>query len=160
MTLGNEPDLMLFKIPGETSRKKRGAHVDAGGYRVMSVRMREPEYECFIEQVAAAGLTNNKALRIAARRIAGFLEIDDESRALLTDVSVAINTVSRALTALNQTATKTGTVDMAAFAQERATFGQQFVQLDEKLRHILNVSARRQDGMAMLKVAAANGSKP
>ncbi|MGO6944728.1 DNA mobilization endonuclease VirD1/MobC family subunit, partial [Rhizobium johnstonii] len=58
-------------------RRRRSAEiVDPLGYKIVSVRLRSAEFESFSEQLRALGLTSNLALRIAARRIAGFLEID------------------------------------------------------------------------------------
>jgi type IV secretion system T-DNA border endonuclease VirD1 len=151
---GNETDPLLFQIASAPRRRARNCDIDPNGYKVVSVRLREPEFLCFSEQVADAGLTNNQAMRIAARRIAGFLETDEETRALLREISANISGISQNLSRLNRQAANSGTVDMAALASERLAFGQQFVRLEDKLRVVLNVSLRRQDGMTMLKKAA------
>ena len=149
-----ETDPLLFQIPPVPRRRLRNSEIDPAGYKVVSVRLREPEFLCFAEQVADAGMTNNQAMRIAARRIAGFLETDEETRTLLREISVGINTVSQNLIRMNRLAANSGVIDMAALASERLAFGQQFVRLEDKLRIVLNVSQRRQDGMAMLKKVA------
>ncbi len=154
MKLGNEDESLLFQISTASRRRPLNSEINPGGYKVVSVRLREPEYLCFAEQVAEAGLTNNQAMRIAARRIAGFLETDEETRTLLREVSSGLNAISQNLSRLNKQAANIGTIDLAALAQERLAFGQQSVRLDEKLRVVLNVSLRRQDGMTMLKKAS------
>lgn len=154
MKLGNEDESLLFQMSTVQRRKPKESEVNPAGYKVVSVRLREPEFLCFAEQVANAGMSNNQALRIAARRIAGFLETDEETRALLREISDSISAISQNLSRLNRQAANIGTIDMAALAQERLAFGQQAVRLDEKLRVVLNVSLRRQDGMTMLKKAS------
>lgn len=52
----------------------------SNGYKIVSVRLREAEFLSFAEQARALDMTNNMDLRVAARRIARFLEIDAETR--------------------------------------------------------------------------------
>jgi type IV secretion system T-DNA border endonuclease VirD1 len=115
------------------------------------VRLREAEFEVFCEQVRALGLTNNMALRIAARRIGGFLEIDPLTRRRLEEIVRNIGVISQNVTNLNAAYAQSGTVDMEEFAAHRAAFGLEFVQLDALLRSILNISRRRIDGRLMLQ---------
>ena len=134
-------------------RSKRCRAVDLGGYKVVSVRLREPEFECFTENARAVGLTANMALRIAARRMAGFLETDAETRRLLQEITDNIGEISVNIAQLNRAAARGGTVDMERFAKQRNAFGHEFVRLDGLLRIILNVSQRRRDGRTMLQEA-------
>ena len=107
-----------------------------------------------MEIVRRPGDIETERRRIAARRIAGFLETDEQTRSMLRDISRSISGISRSLNLLNREAAASGTVDMEAMSRERLAFGKQFVRLEEKLRVVLNVSLRRQDGMAMLKKAS------
>ncbi|SDO05713.1 T-DNA border endonuclease VirD1 [Ensifer sp. YR511] len=97
------------------------------------------------------GLTHNLALRIAARRISGFLEIDAETRRSLWQISDKIGEISGNLMHLRRIADRSGTLDMDKLAEYRTAFGREFAVLDDKLQTLLNVSQRRIDGCAMLK---------
>ena len=154
MDLDQKVEATLFELAPVRVSRSTNRSADPGSYKVVSVRLRHAEYVCFAEQAASSGMTNNQALRIAARRIAGFLETDEETRVLLRDISRSISGISRILTRLNSVAAASGTVDMAVISRERLAFGEQFVRLEDKLRVVLNVSQRRQDGMTMLKQAA------
>ncbi|WP_090302123.1 DNA mobilization endonuclease VirD1/MobC family subunit [Ensifer sp. YR511] len=120
-------------------------------YKIVSVRLRQAEFESFSEQVQAMGLTHNLALRIAARRISGFLEIDAETRRSLWQISDKIGEISGNLMHLRRIADRSGTLDMDKLAEYRTAFGREFAVLDDKLQTLLNVSQRRIDGCAMLK---------
>lgn len=154
MSLDQKVEATLFELTPARVARSGSSSLDPSGYKVVSVRLRQAEFLCFAEQAADAGMTNNQALRIAARRIAGFLEIDEQTRGMLRDISRSIAGISQNLNRLNRDAATFGNVDMSAVARERLAFGEQFVRLDEKLRVVLNVSQRRQDGMAMLKKAS------
>ena len=139
---------------GLNSKKGRAEKVDPNGYRIVSVRLREAEFAAFSEQARALGLTNNMALRIAARRIAGFLEIDAETRRSLTEISQNIYDISNTLGQLNAAAHGDRKVDMGAFQKLRAAFTVEYSRLDGFIRILLNVSLRRQDGRSLLHKAA------
>lgn len=124
---------------------------DPKEYKIVSIRLREAEFVLFAMQTAALGLSHSMALRIAARRIGGFLEIDGETRLLLQDILSAIGQLSRNITELKRTCACTGTCDIAEFARLRAEFGREFARLDSRLSTILNVSRRRRDGRMILK---------
>ena len=67
------------------------------GYTVMSVRLRNAEFLDFSEQVEKQGLKNNRALRIAARRISGFLEIDPKTQNLLREITLMLGRIANAI---------------------------------------------------------------
>ena len=136
----------------------RGARSAARGeedYKVVCVRLRAREFEQFARDVEAMQLTSSMALRIAARRIGGFLEIDHEVRRTLADLLQAVGRLSEAVRDLHGTCLAGGTVSVEQLDDQRATFGAAFVQIDAMLRAILNVSRRREDGRALLTEAAA-----
>lgn len=124
---------------------------DPQKYKIISVRLREAEYAALASQAAELGLSHNMALRIAARRIAGFLEIDTPMRILLQDILGEIGQLSRNINELKSACAATGKVDMTEFACHRAEFGREFARLDGCLSTILNVSRRRRDGRLVLK---------
>lgn len=133
--------------------RRRGsvAIVDPLGYKVVSVRLRSAEFESFSEQSRALGLTSNLALRIAARRIAGFLEIDADTRQSLQKITNSIGQIADALNDMSQIAGRDGRVNNELFESHRQQFGQEFAALDALLRTILNTSRRRQDGRRLLQ---------
>ncbi|MFB9951873.1 DNA mobilization endonuclease VirD1/MobC family subunit [Rhizobium puerariae] len=128
----------------------QGRVADPDGYKIVSVRLREAEYLSFAEHASAAGLTNNMALRIAARRIAGFLEVDRDTRHTLQEVSRNIGQIAASLAALRRIAQEDGTLNMKVLTEQRIAFGKEFSTLDSLLQRVLNVSKRRRDGRAML----------
>ncbi|RWA98659.1 MAG: T-DNA border endonuclease VirD1 [Mesorhizobium sp.] len=133
-------------------RRRRSAEiVDPLGYKIVSVRLRLAEFECFSEQLQALGLTSNLALRIAARRIAGFLEIDADTRQNLQEITSSIGQIADALNDMNGIASRDGKVDIERFETHRQQFGKEFADLDALLRTILNISRRRQDGRRLLQ---------
>jgi type IV secretion system T-DNA border endonuclease VirD1 len=139
-------------LPGVAARPPE-TQEEPENYKVMSVRMRMAEYEEFSEQASELGLTNSMALRIAARRIAGFLEIDAETRHSLEQITRSIGIISRNIGNLNIPA-KADEADLKAFSAQRAAFGLEFEKLDSLLRSILNVSRRRLDGVRKLEQAS------
>jgi len=134
----------------ETQSRDRSRSPSRNEYKVISVRLRAAEYEAFSEEIREFGLTSNMALRVAARRIGGFLEIDSKSRDHLQEITKRIGTIADGVSELNQLATKSGTIDMDAFQVLRTSFGQEFAKLDGLLRRILNVSCRRRDGAGLV----------
>jgi type IV secretion system T-DNA border endonuclease VirD1 len=150
--IASTPAELLGELAPSMQTKRSSA--DRGGYKIVSIRLRQAEFECFSKQARELGLTHNMALRIAARRIAGFLEIDEETRGLLRQISGKIGEISFGLGRLQRLAEESGDVDVWKLATYRAGFGHEFAVLDQSLQTILNVSRRRMDGLAMLKEAA------
>ncbi|WP_117195891.1 T-DNA border endonuclease subunit VirD1 [Rhizobium terrae] len=132
----------------------REQRTDPHGYKIVSVRLREAEFEAFSAQAMALGFTNNMALRIAARKIGGFLELDARTQQALEEIIQQIGTISRAINQLNVAYAQSGKVDMQEFQAQRAAFGYEFAKLDATLMSMLNVSQRRLDGRLKLKDAS------
>ena len=112
---------------GSPGTRKEAADT-ADPYKAVSVRMRQAEFECFSVQARSLGLTNNVALRIAARRIVGFLETDEETRTLLQTITDRIGTIARDLNGINTACEQSGKADMDRLATLRASFGYEFAQ--------------------------------
>lgn len=148
MLNSTQPELFQ-KAPVEKPERQG----DADDYKVVSIRLRSAEFESFSRQATALGLTSNLALRIAARRIGGFLEVDQDVRGQLEKIVDTIGDISRNIMHLHAAYAESGKVDLRDLAAQRAEFGQEFAQLDASLRSILNVSRRRSDGRQMLKEA-------
>jgi type IV secretion system T-DNA border endonuclease VirD1 len=122
-------------------------------YKIICIRLRSAEYEDFYAQAQALGLTANMALRIAARRIGGFLEIDCNAQSQLSKITRDIGEISRAIASLHCGYVQSGKVDVAGLARQRQEFGAEFARLDSLLRSIQNVARRRTDGKQRLMEA-------
>ena len=150
MKAGDTADL-LTDLP--TVKNNGPAHVDPKGYKIVSIRLRQAEFASFSQQARSLGLTHNLALRIAARRIGGFLEIDAETRRVLRQVSSDIGEISLNISRLRRIADQVGSVDIERLEEQRKEFGREFAVLDDRLQTLLNISKRRIDGRAMLRDA-------
>lgn len=149
MSYGVQQDLPRVPPAGRPSAGQR----DQNGYKIVSIRLRSAEFESFFDQANALGLTSNLALRIAARRIGGFLEIDQAMRRQLEQIMTAIGEISGNVGRLHAAYAESGKVDPRELARQRAAFGHEFAELDASLRSILNVSRRRADGRRLLEQA-------
>ncbi|QTG17175.1 T-DNA border endonuclease subunit VirD1 (plasmid) [Agrobacterium tumefaciens] len=122
-------------------------------FKVVSIRLRSAEYESFSQQARMLGLSDSMAIRVALRRIGGFLEIDTQTRHRMEAILQSIGTLSGNIAALLSAYAENPTMDLAALRVERIAFGKSFADLDGLLRSILSVSRRRIDGCSMLKDA-------
>lgn len=120
-------------------------------YKIVSVRLRMAEFKGLSDQTRALGLTNNMALRIAVRRIGGFLETDSETRHQLDTIVQVIGRISDDISRLSDICEKHKTVDSDALTSHRMAFGGEFRKLDALLRNILNTSQRRMEGRLLLQ---------
>jgi type IV secretion system T-DNA border endonuclease VirD1 len=151
MKAGDIADL-LGDVP--TLETNGPAYVDPDGYKIVSIRLRQAEFACFSQQARSLGLTHNLALRIAARRISGFLEIDAETRRLLRQVSSNIGEIALNISRLRRLAEQADSIDIERLEEQRKGFGREFAVLDDRLQTLLNISQRRIDGRMMLQDAA------
>lgn len=133
------------------SRQRR--RVEGERVKVVSTRLRSAEYESFSRQARLLGLTDSMAIRVAVRRIGGFLEIDAETRRQMERSLQAIGALSRNVAALVAAYRENRSTNMEALRIERVAFGEAFADLDSLLRSILSMSRRRTDGCSMLKNA-------
>ncbi|WP_045022979.1 MULTISPECIES: DNA mobilization endonuclease VirD1/MobC family subunit [Rhizobium/Agrobacterium group] len=141
-----------LNLQGNTDHDSVKAGMDQ--YKIVSVRLREEEFKAFSEQASEFGLTNNMALRVAARRIGGFIEVDTATREILETVLKSISDISRDIARMHATSMQSGAVDIAEFTKLRAEFGYEFARLDATLMSILNIAERRLDGRLRLQEAA------
>ncbi|ABC92933.1 UNVERIFIED_ORG: type IV secretion system T-DNA border endonuclease VirD1 [Rhizobium aethiopicum] len=121
------------------------------GFKVVSTRLRSAEYETFSHQARSLGLSDSMAMRVAVRRIGGFLEIDEKTRGKMEGILLSMGTLSGNIAALLSAYADNPRPDLEALRAERIAFGKAFADLDGLLRSILSVSRRRIDGCAMLK---------
>ena len=122
--------------------------------KTVSVRLTEAELAEFDAQIATLGLNRNRALRIAARRIGGFLEADADQVAALRDLARQIVGIARNVNQIAKSANRTRDADYRAFMEERALLGRELSRVQGATQAILDVAARREDGLARLERAA------
>ncbi|MDO5757201.1 MAG: DNA mobilization endonuclease VirD1/MobC family subunit [Rhodobacterales bacterium] len=142
-------------------RMKSGDWVDPGTVKsvqradkVVTVRLTEAELAEFDAQIAVLGLNRNRALRIAARRIGGFVEADAAQVETLREIARQLVGVARNINQIAKSANRTREPDYRAFMEERAALGKQLAKVQGQTQAILDLAARREDGLARLEKAA------
>lgn len=123
--------------------------------KVYSVRMTEAELAELDAQIAPLGITRNRALRIAARRIGGFIEADAEMMDLLRVTVRQITGISTNINQLAKVANREGHADLPALRAELKAFGRELARVEGMMQRVLDVGKRRTDGLARLEKAAA-----
>ena len=122
--------------------------------RTIPVKMTEDELADFDAQIATLGMKRNRALRIAARRIAGFVEVTPEQIEVLKDATRQLTGIARNINQIAKSANRTRDPEYGAFMEERAALGRELVRIEGQMQAILNLAARRADGLARLERAA------
>ncbi len=125
--------------------------------RTFSVRLTEAELAELDAQIEGSGLNRNRALRIAARRIGGFLEVDGETVEALRSINRQLAGVATNINQIAHSANRTHDPDYRAFMAQRAELGRILIETRGALQRILDLGARREDGLARLKAAAEQG---
>lgn len=118
--------------------------------KTISVRLTEAELAEFDAQIARLGLNRNRALRIAARRIGGFVEADAAQVEALRDVARQLVGVARNINQIARSANRMREADYRAFMEERAALGRVLARVQGQTQTILDLAARREDGLARL----------
>ena len=124
--------------------------------KVVTVRLTEAELAEFDAQIAQLGIKRNRALRIAARRIGGFLEADAAQIDALRDITRQLIGVARNINQIAKSANRTRDPDYQAFMEDRAAPGRELARIHSQTQNILDLAARREDGLARLQQASAN----
>lgn len=123
--------------------------------RTISVRLTEAELAELDAQIDGLGLNRNRALRIAARRIGGFLEVDGATVEALRAINRQLAGVATNINQIAHAANRTHDPDYRAFMAQRAELGRMLIETRGALQRILDLGARREDGFARLKAAEA-----
>lgn len=127
--------------------------------KTLSVRLTEAELAELDAQIEGLGLTRNKALRIAARRIGGFLEIDAAVVATLREINRQLAGVATNVNQIAHAANRTHDPNYRAFLAQRAELGRLLIETRGALQRILDLGARREDGLARLAAAEAGAGE-
>ena len=122
--------------------------------RVVAVRLTEAELAELDSQVEAVDLNRNRALRIAARRIGGFLEVDAATVSALREINRQLAGVATNINQIAHAANRSHDPNYRAFMAQRAELGRLLIETRGALQRILDLGARREDGLARLKAAA------
>jgi type IV secretion system T-DNA border endonuclease VirD1 len=125
--------------------------------KTVSVRLTEAELAEFDAQIATLGITRNRALRIAARRIGGFVEVDQTTVDALRDIARQIGGVARNVNQIAKAANRTRDPDYRGFMEERVRLGRELARVEGLMQRVLELGARRADGLARLEAAAGQG---
>ena len=121
--------------------------------KLISVRVTEAELAELDAQIAVLGIKRNRALRIAARRIGGFLETDAGVVAELRALNRQISGIATNVNQIAHAANRTHDPDYRAFLEERAELGRVLLEVRGLLQRMLDLGARREDGLARLRAA-------
>ena len=138
-----------------TDEEAAPARVD----RVVTVKMTAAELAELDAAIAPLGLKRNRALRIAARRIGGFVEAGAEEVGLLRDAVRQLGGIARNVNQIARAANRTREPDYRGFLEERAALGREIARLDARMQAVLDLAARRGDGLARLEAAAGQGDE-
>lgn len=122
--------------------------------RTISVRLTEAELAELDAQIDGLGLNRNRALRIAARRIGGFLEVDAATVEALRTINRQLAGVATNINQIAHSANRTHDPDYQRFMAQRAELGRILIETRGALQRILDLGARREDGLERLKAAA------
>lgn len=122
--------------------------------RPISVKLTEAELAEFDAVISDHGLKRNRALRIAARRIAGFMEAHAETLAVLKDTNAQLAGIARNVNQIAKAANRTHDPDYRAFMEERRLLGRQLSRLEGQMRKFMDTAQRRSDGEVRLKRVA------
>ena len=132
-----------------------GAQSDGGrADKTISVKLTEAELEAFDAQIEAAGLKRNRALRIAARRIGGFLEMDQAALKELRHISRQIGGIANNVNQIARVSHVTKDPDYQAFVEERRYLGHELARVEGLMQRLLDIGQRRTDGLRRLEEAA------
>lgn len=124
--------------------------------RVVTVKMTEAEQAALDAQIAPLGLKRNRAMRIAARRIGGFVEAAPEEVELLRDAVRQLGGIARNVNQIARAANRTRDPDYRGFMEERAALGREIARLDARMQAVLDLAARRRDGLERLEAAVGD----
>ena len=128
--------------------------------RVVTVKMTAAELAELDAAIAPLGLKRNRALRIAARRIGGFVEAAPEEVALLRDAVRQLGGIARNVNQIARAANRTRDPDYRGFMEERAALGREMARVEARMQAVLDLAARRRDGLQRLDAAASEGDRP
>ncbi|MEN9062727.1 DNA mobilization endonuclease VirD1/MobC family subunit [Ponticoccus litoralis] len=121
--------------------------------RPISVKMTADELTDFDREIERRGLNRNRALRIAVRRVARFVEVDTETLALLKNMDAQLSGIARNVNQIAKAANQKDDPHYQDFMKERALLGKELMRVQDKIRKIMDTAQRRGDADARLQKA-------
>ena len=140
-----------WRDPAEVGLTGRDGRVD----RPISVKLTADELAAFDAVVDELGLNRNLALRIAARRIAGFLEVDQATLDALRSIVRQVTGIANNINQIARIGHVTQEPAYQAFMAERQLLGVELAEVEGLMQQVLDVGRRRSDGRRRLQEAAA-----
>ena len=119
--------------------------------KTIGVRLTAAELSEFDAQIAELGLKRSNALRICARRVGGFVELDPDSKAELKALGAQMRGIATNINQIAKAANRTGDPKYGAFMDQRAKLGPVMVALESRLEYLLHLGNRRESGRERLK---------
>lgn len=129
----------------------------AVGFQMVSVKMRPAEAEEFASRCKELGVSKNHALRVMAREVCGFIEVDKEALIELKDMSRQLRGIATNINQIAKAGNRTLDPDYRAFMEDRRELGPELIKIQKHLQRILDLGRRREDGLEKLK-SAVNAS--
>lgn len=136
---------------GQWKAQKVETKDEENSITTVSVKLRTNEKEEFKRVCKSLGTTPNNALRIFARRSAGYLEVSDTTLEHLETITRQITGVSKNINQIARAANRTHSPDFIAFMEDRRELGTYLAELEYIIRKIVNVGKRRTDGFKKLE---------
>ncbi|OWJ75044.1 endonuclease [Haematobacter genomosp. 1] len=122
--------------------------------KTISVKLTEAELAEFDAQIEKLRVKRNRALRIMARKVGGFLEEDAASVAHLADISRQLRGIAVNVNQIAKAANRTTDPDFIAFMEERQRLGKELSRVQSYLQALFDIDKRRSDGAEKLRIAA------
>ena len=124
--------------------------------RTIPVRISEAELAEFDDQIGVLGLNRNAALRICARRVGGFVELDLESKAELKALKAQLTGIARNINQIARAANRTADPEYHRFMKQRQALGPVLFSVEARIDRLLHQGNRRTDGRERLEREAGS----
>ena len=123
------------------------------GFVVMATKVRPAEAEEFRRVCATFDVRPNRALRSLVRKAAGYLEPDHDAVETLRTVTRQVTGIATNVNQIARVANRDRRVDGVALMAEWKALGGQLARVEASVQRVLDVAARRTDGLRLLNDA-------
>lgn len=120
------------------------------GFVVMATKLRPAEAEDFRLVCATLDVRPNRALRSLVRKATGYLEADREAVDELRAVTRQVTGIATNVNQIAKVANRDQRIDDVALMAEWKALGGQLARVEASVQRILDIAARRTDGLALL----------
>lgn len=129
------------------------------GFVVMATKVRPAEAEEFRRVCATFEVRPNRGLRALVRKATGYLEPDREAVDALRAMTRQVTGIATNVNQIARVANRDRRVDERALMAEWKALGGQLARVEASAQRILDVAARRTDGLALLTDALRDEPK-